>query len=186
MRPGVFLDRDGVLNRAVVREGRPYPPAAPAELEILPGVADACADLRAAGYVLIVITNQPDVARGTQRREVVEAIHDTLRAQVAVDEIRACYHDDADACACRKPAPGALLEAARAWDLDLSASYMVGDRWRDIEAGRRAGCRTILVDNDYAERQAAAPDRRVRSLAEAACWILQQPALMASHERDIR
>ena len=172
-RSAVFLDRDGVLNRAIVREGKPYPPASLAELEILPGAVEACAALREAGFLLIAVTNQPDVARGTQRREIVEAIHQVLRTHLPLDDIRVCYHDDVDHCPCRKPKPGLLLEAARDWDIDLSASFMVGDRWKDIEAGRRAGCKTVFVDYDYVEREPDNPDHRANSLIEAVDWILQ-------------
>src|SRR5580700_6019682 len=138
MNRAVFLDRDGVLNRAFLQGGVPSPPRGPDEVEILPGVAEACRLLRRAGYVLIVVTNQPDVARGRQRREVVDAINQVVRRAVDVDDVRVCFHDDVDACSCRKPAPGLLLEAGREWQIDLSSSFMVGDRWRDIEAGRRA------------------------------------------------
>jgi transaldolase len=174
MRRAVFLDRDGVLNRAIVRNGKPYPPSGPAELEVLPGVIDACIALRAAGFLLVVVTNQPDVARGTQRRELVEAINDALRAQVPLDDIRVCYHDEPDGCTCRKPRPGLLLQAARDGQIDLANSFLVGDRWRDIEAGHRAGCTTILINYGYTEAQQSAPDCYVRSLPEAADWILNQ------------
>ena len=168
------MDRDGVLNRAIVVQGRPHPPATLAEFEVLPGVVEACAELRRAGFLLIVVTNQPDVARGTQRREVVEAINDALLAVVPIDDIRVCYHDDQDQCVCRKPLPGLLVQAAREWQIDLSASYMVGDRWKDIESGRKAGCKTILIDCEYREPMLSAPDHQVRSLAEAPDWILSQ------------
>ncbi len=171
MRRAVFLDRDGVLNRAVVRNGKAYPPDGPEELEVLPGVAEACASLRRAGYLLIVITNQPDVARGTQRQEIVEAINAALRFQIPVDDFRVCYHDDPDGCTCRKPQPGLLVKAAREWQIDLSNSFMVGDRWKDIEAGRRAGCATVLIDSGYTEAEQSLPDHSVSSLAEAADWI---------------
>ena len=171
----VFLDRDGVINRATVRDGRPYPPEHIAELEILPGVPGALARLRAAGFRLIVVTNQPDVARGTQRREVIDAMHAHLMAVLPLDEIRVCPHDDADQCVCRKPRPGLLEDAAGEAGLCLADSVMVGDRWRDIEAGRLAGCRTVLVDYGYAEQAPAPPDLVVRSLAEAVDWILQLP-----------
>ncbi len=176
-RRAVFLDRDGVINRAPVREGRPYPPRSPAELEVLPGVAEALARLRAAGFWLVVVTNQPDVARGTQTVAGVEALHAVLRSRLCLDEFRVCYHDDPQGCGCRKPEPGLLVAAAREAGLDLSASYLVGDRWRDIEAGRRAGCRTAFIDCSYAERRPPAPDACVQSLAEAADWILSQTAL---------
>jgi D-glycero-D-manno-heptose 1,7-bisphosphate phosphatase len=169
----VFLDRDGVINAAIVRDGKPYPPARAGDLEILPGVAGALADLRRAGYVLVVVTNQPDVARGTQTRAELDAIHARLSAELPLDAIRACLHDDADRCACRKPAPGLLVDAARDLDLDLAASVMVGDRWRDIDAGRAAGCRTVFINHHYAERQPTSFDVELTSLAEAAAWILE-------------
>jgi D-glycero-D-manno-heptose 1,7-bisphosphate phosphatase len=174
MRRAIFLDRDGVLNRAIVVQGRPHPPATLAEFEVLPGVVEACAELRRAGFLLIVVTNQPDVARGIQRWEVVEAMNAALLADVPLDDIRVCYHDDQDQCVCRKPLPGLLVQAAREWQIDLSASYMVGDRWKDIETGRKAGCRTILIDCNYREPMLSAPDHHVRSLAEAPHWILSQ------------
>lgn len=172
-RRAVFLDRDGVINRAVVREGRPYPPASVEALELLPGVAEALTRLHDAGYRLVVVTNQPDIARGTQDRAVVDAMHARIAAVLPVDEFRVCAHDDADRCDCRKPKPGLLRSAAQAAGIDLGASFMVGDRWRDIEAGRAAGCRTIFIDYDYSERRPHAPDVTVRSLAEAADWILR-------------
>ncbi len=170
----VFLDRDGVLNRAIPSNGRVRPPASPQELEILPGVHEALRALKSHGYLLIVVTNQPDVARGNQTREMVEALNASLKACLPLDEIRVCYHDDADHCDCRKPRPGLLLQAAQEHAIDLATSYVVGDRWRDIEAGHRAGCKTILVDYHYAEEMPRPPDHTVRSLSEAARWILSQ------------
>ncbi len=169
----VFLDRDGVLNAAVVRDGLPYPPAAPEELEILPGVETALLRLRAAGFATIVVTNQPDVARKTRSREDVEAINARLSELLAIDEVFVCYHDDPDACSCRKPKPGLLVEAARRRGLDLARSYMVGDRWRDIDAGAAAGCTTILIDYGYGEKgPATPPDAVTGSLLQASEIIL--------------
>lgn len=168
----VFLDRDGVINQAVIRDGRPYPPASPDALLVLPGVAGALTRLHQAGFRLVVVTNQPDVARGTQSRESVEQMHRMLRDQLPIDEFRVCYHDDADNCHCRKPLPGMLLDAAADADIDLSASFMIGDRWRDIEAGRRAGCTTLFIDYAYDEAVLSRPDVTVSSLAQAADWIL--------------
>ena len=175
VRRAVFLDRDGVINRALVRDGKPYPPTSVDSLEVLPGVAAALQRLKAAGYLLVVVTNQPDVARGTQSRAAVEAIHARLASWLPIDEFRECYHDDGDACACRKPKPGLILDAAHAHGVDLRASVMVGDRWRDVEAGRQAGCLTVFVDYGYAERKPEEPDVVVGSLAEAAEWILSRP-----------
>lgn len=170
----VFLDRDGVINRATVRGGKPYPPATLAEFELLPGVADAVRTLRQAGFRIIVATNQPDVATGAQRREVVEAMHDRLRNALPIDDVRVCWHADADNCECRKPKPGLLVSAARDWGIDLTRSVMVGDRWRDVAAGRAAGCRTIFVDHGYAERRPERPDAVVGSLPEAVSLILAE------------
>jgi len=173
MHKAVFLDRDGVINRAVVRDGKPYPPASLADMEVLPGVEAATQALHAAGWKLVVVTNQPDVARGTTPRETVEAINQYLAQSLPIDDFRTCYHDSADDCDCRKPRPGALLSAAKEYDIDLGASYMVGDRWRDVEAGERAGCKTIFIDYGYAEKQPETVNHRVHSLAEAARIILE-------------
>ena len=173
-RRAVFLDRDGVLNRASVRDGRPYPPATLEEFEILPGVPEALKRLHDAGFLLIGATNQPDVTRGRQVPEVVEAMHEQLLRQLPITAIFVCYDDDDD-CPRRKPNPGLLIEAARTHAIDLEASFMVGDRWRDVEAGRRAGCKTIFIDLGYAERQPEpAPDHVATDLAGAADWILSQ------------
>jgi D-glycero-D-manno-heptose 1,7-bisphosphate phosphatase len=170
----VFLDRDGVINRATVRDGKPYSPGAVSEVEILPDVPDALRELKSHGYKLIVVTNQPDVGRGLQSREVLDAIHRDLMAKLPLDDLLVCCHTDADLCECRKPLPGMLQEAARKHGIDLSNSFMVGDRWRDIEAGYNAGCRTILIDYGYSERPPEhAPDLIVKSLREAADWIIR-------------
>lgn len=171
-RPAVFLDRDGVLNRAVLRNGRPHPPGSIDELEIPDGTLQALDRLRAAGFELIVVTNQPDVARGTQSRSVVEAINAELGKRLHLHDFRVCYHDDYSHCECRKPAAGLLLTAAHDRHLDLARSFMVGDRWRDVAAGRRAGCRTVLIDYHYDESMSIEPDMRVPDLANAVSWIL--------------
>ena len=172
MKRAVFLDRDGVINRAVVRDGKPYPPDSLKDLEILPGVAVALARLRAARFVNVVVTNQPDVATGKQRREEVEAMHAFLSSTLAVDAVKVCYHVDGDACTCRKPKPGMLLEAARDLDLDLAASFMVGDRWRDVAAGQAAGCQAFFIDAGYSEKRPGKPYVAVKSLPEAVDHIL--------------
>jgi D-glycero-D-manno-heptose 1,7-bisphosphate phosphatase len=170
----VFLDRDGVLNRAIVRDGRPYPPQTLEGFEILPGVAEAVRRLHDAGFLLIGATNQPDVARGTQRREVVETMNARLQSEMPLVDILVCYEDGED-CPRRKPNPGLLLEAAETHRIDLPASFMVGDRWRDVEAGRRAGCRTVFLDRGYAERRPDPPaDHTAADLTAAADWILSQ------------
>ena len=171
-RRAVFLDRDGVLNEAVVREGRPFPPRSPEEVVVFPGVAAACQGLRERGYVLVVVTNQPDVARGLQSASGVAAINALLRQSVNVDAVYVCHHDDDDGCLCRKPKPGMLLAAGRDLNLDLNQSFMVGDRWSDISAGQGAGCRTVYIDYGYQEQGALAPDHVVSNPVEALEWIL--------------
>jgi D-glycero-D-manno-heptose 1,7-bisphosphate phosphatase len=170
----VFLDRDGVVNRAIVRDGKPYPPSSVRELEIVDDAPQALCRLRDAGLMLIVVTNQPDVARGTQKRATVEAIHERLASELPVDDILACYHDDEARCSCRKPNPGSLLEAAARHGIELKKSFMVGDRWRDIEAGQRAGCTALFIDYNYSERKPEPPYLTVRSLTEAADLIIQR------------
>jgi D-sedoheptulose 7-phosphate isomerase len=169
----VFLDRDGVLNRALVRDGKPLPPPGLHELEILSDAAPAVADLKSHGFPIYVVTNQPDVARGALTRAEVERMNQKLASLIPVDDIFVCYHDDADHCACRKPKPGLIYEAQRKYNIDLARSFVVGDRWRDIDAGHAAGCKTILIDYGYRERKPAQPaEARVRSLREAAEWII--------------
>lgn len=178
-RPAVFLDRDGTLNRPVIRDGRPFPPRTAAEFALFDGVAAACRELRAAGYVLVVATNQPDVGRGTLARAAVEAMHAKLRALIPeLDRIEVCYapgqgRPDPDDRR-RKPEPGMLLDAARDLGLDLARSWMVGDRWRDVDCGHRAGVRTVFLDFGYAEALRAAPDYTAPSFAAAARIILAE------------
>lgn len=170
----VFLDRDGVINAAVVRDGRPYPPYSVGETRILDDVPQALALLRAAGFRIAVITNQPDVARGTQSRDKVEAINAFLRLQLPLDHFEVCYHDEADSCDCRKPKPGLIFRSALALNVDVTKGFVVGDRWRDIEAGRSAGCRTVWIDRDYNEKSPIDYDHRAISLLAAVKWIIQQ------------
>jgi D-glycero-D-manno-heptose 1,7-bisphosphate phosphatase len=173
VRKAVFLDRDGVINRGIVDEGRPFAPASLAEFEILPGVPEALEKLRAAGYLLVVCTNQPDVRRGEMKRADVEAIHARMRSELALDDIRVCFHDDRDNCACRKPKPGLIIAAAVDWEVQLTRSFMVGDRWRDIDAGKAAGCMPILV-NRFPEPVHIEPLVEFADLAAAAEWILSR------------
>ncbi len=163
-----------MLNEAFTSDGVPTPPGSLAEFRILPGVAEACADLRRAGFILVVVTNQPDIARGRQIRAEVDRMHERLRSLVPLDEVCVCPHDDCDACACRKPRPGMLLDAAERLDLDLARSASVGDRWRDIEAARRAGVTAVYVERPYDEPAPVGAHVAVANLPEAAAWIQRQ------------
>jgi D-glycero-D-manno-heptose 1,7-bisphosphate phosphatase len=171
VRRAVFLDRDGVLNRSLVRGGLPYAPTTLQEFELLPDAPAFVRGLKEAGFLTIVFTNQPDVAVGRQSQGTVEAMHGILREAMPLDDIRICFHNDEAGCDCRKPKPGMLLAAARDHDIDCRSSYVVGDRWRDIAAGKAVGCTTIFIDYGYQEARPASPDAIVASLAEAAAFI---------------
>lgn len=170
----VFLDRDGVLNDALVRNGKPFSPLSVAQVVIPPDVPDATARLRSNGFRLVMVTNQPNIARGTQSRESVDEINKYLQQRLGIDAIEVCDHDDADNCDCRKPKPGMLTRAAKRDDIALAESFMIGDRWRDIEAGHRAGCRTILIGDGYGERVYSPADAAFANLSDATTWILAQ------------
>lgn len=169
----VFLDRDGVLNASLVRDGKPYAPRSLAEFELLPGVPGALARLRQAGFLNVVVTNQPDVATGKAEREDIDAIHRHLLKELPIDAIKVCFHTDGEGCDCRKPKPGMLLEAARELGIDLGASFLVGDRWRDVAAAQAAGCRALFIDYKYQEKQPDRPYIAVKSLPEAAGYIVR-------------
>jgi D-sedoheptulose 7-phosphate isomerase len=162
----VFLDRDGTLT-----EDR-FPPKSVEELRIVPGAAALLANLKEAGYRLIVVTNQPDVGRGLVKRSLVEAVNERLLAELPIDRIYVCYHSDEDGCGCRKPKPGMLALAAEAFNIDLGSSYMVGDYWRDVIAGKAAGCKTVFIESSN-ETPETTPDATVLSLREAVGWILR-------------
>ena len=169
----VFLDRDGVINRITVAQGVPHPPQTLKEFSFLPRVVTACRSLHDAGLKLAVVTNQPDVARGAQSRRRVAAMNARVASRLPVQGVLTCYHDDDDACSCRKPRPGMLLKAAARWRLDLKRSFMVGDRWSDIAAGRAAGCRSILIKKSYSQAERCRPDWVAGDLAEAVKIILR-------------
>lgn len=172
IKRAIFLDRDGVLNLPIIKAGKPYPPQTLEELIIVDDALTALSKLKAAGFILIVVTNQPDVARGKTAKSTVANIHQAIMEKLPVDAIRVCYHDDADQCECRKPLPGLLLEAAATFNIDLNKSFMIGDRWRDIEAGQRAGCKTIWLNYNYAEQQPSKPaDFITKTLTDAVNWI---------------
>ncbi len=172
----VFLDRDGVLNRALLEKGHAHPPATLDEVEILPGVPEALQALKARGYWLIVVTNQPDVARGRQSRAMVEAINARLQERLPLDEVRVCYHDDADDCECRKPRPGMLLRASRQLDIDTTQSILVGDRKADIDAGRAAGvsrCYLVRSGKPLCDGDAAEADGVFADLAHCVAAVVR-------------
>ena len=172
-RAAVFLDRDGVLVVPEIRDGRTYAPTTIETFQLYSSAARNLCRLKEAGYLLVVVTNQPDVARGIIAPSVLEAMHRKLALELPVDMIRTCVHDGKDGCLCRKPRPGMLLAAAKLLHIDLEASFMIGDRASDIEAGCMAGCRTVFIDLDYAEPKPTRCTSRVRSLTGAVDVVLE-------------
>ena len=172
----VFLDRDGVINRPLIRAGKSYPPTSLDEFELMPGVPEACQTLKELGFLLVVATNQPDVGRGTLAREAVETIHKWLLKQLPIDRVMTCFHGGAehgDPCDCRKPRPGMLFRAAEALKINLAKSFMIGDRWRDVDCGFNGGCKTIFIDWGYEEKLKRDPDFNAHDLLDAAKLIEQ-------------
>lgn len=166
----VFLDSDGVLNTAVIINGKPVAPTSVNDLEIPAEVRPALERLKAAGYILICVTNKPDIERGRMTQADVDAIYVKMRRELPLDDVLICYKEGSPNY---KPNPGMLLEGQRKYDLDLSQSYMVGDRWKDVGAGKNAGCETIWINRGYQEKQPDPPaDYTALSLTEAAQWIL--------------
>lgn len=172
MRRAVFLDRDGVINRSEVRDGKPYAPRRLQDFRLLPGTVRAIHDLKQAGLPVIVVTNQPDIGNGLVDAAIVEAMHDRLRRVSPVDDILVCPHRQDAGCQCRKPRAGMLIKAAAKWQIDLKKSFMVGDRWGDIVAGQRAGCYNIFINRHYKEVQQTKPDSYAGSLPAAARLII--------------
>jgi D-glycero-D-manno-heptose 1,7-bisphosphate phosphatase len=181
-RRAVFLDRDGVLNRAVVRNGKPHAPSNPNDFQLYDDVIDGCARLKAASLFLVVITNQPDVGRGLQARTAVEAMHSKLQSALpSLDRIEVCYHGGegfGQPCDCRKPRPGLILRAAADLNIDLRESCVIGDRWRDVDCARAAGCRAIFIDRGYKEKLREMPDYMVTSFSDAVSVVLRGAAVL--------
>lgn len=173
-RPAVFLDRDGVLVATEVRAGKPIAALTLDGFAVLPEAPAAVTALKAAGFMTVVVTNQPEVARGNVDSATMDAMHARLRAAMPIDAVYVCPHDSGEGCGCRKPAPGMLTQAAADLDLDLAASYMVGDRWRDVGAGQAAGCTTVLIECGYDEPERLEPDLTAHDVADAAAQILDR------------
>jgi len=173
MRQAVFLDRDGVINKAFFIDGTPVPPKDLSEVEVLAGVKEAIELLIKYNFEIVVVTNQPDVARGVTSRDSVEAINAFLGKELGIQHFSICIHEDSNGCDCRKPKPGLILSAAKEFDIDLTKSFMVGDRWRDVSAGQAAGCKCFFIDYGYEEKSPVLPFTKVSSLMEATLLILE-------------
>jgi D-glycero-D-manno-heptose 1,7-bisphosphate phosphatase len=170
MARAVFLDRDGVINSVIMRDGKPGSPRSLSEFQIDPGARTPLQRLRNAGFRLFVITNQPDIARGLLSPQTLERMHQQVITQLPIEAVAVCPHDDRDACRCRKPRPGMLERLAASEHLDLVGSFVIGDSWRDVGAARAAGCTAIILARNYNRGDDA--DYRVGNLAEATQLIL--------------
>ena len=158
MKKAVFLDRDGVINKAFIKNGLPESPNSLSELEILPRVKESILRLKKLNFICLVVTNQPDVQRGKIKKNTIIKMNNFLKKKIELDDIFVCYHDDQDNCNCRKPKPGLLLQARKKWNVDFKKSFIVGDRWRDIQAGKKVGCITIFLDYKYKDIKPKNPD----------------------------
>lgn len=165
----VFLDRDGVVNKVILRDGKPYSPRKIEEFVFNDGVREAVYRLKEAGFKALVVSNQPDLARGEITQNTLDMMTEKLKSEIPIDDIYICPHDDHHQCSCRKPKPGMLIKAAKEWNIALAASFLIGDTWKDIEAGKAAGCKAILLDAPY--NQETGCDYRVQSLGEAVALI---------------
>ena len=172
MKSAVFLDRDGVVNLAYTRSGKPYPPKDLSQLVILPDVKESVKKLTKYGFVIVVVTNQPDISNGNSNFEIVNELHKEISSLTGIENFYVCPHIDSDNCKCRKPKPGLLLKAAEDLNLDVKKSYMVGDRWRDVGAGQSAGCKNFFIDYNYSEKRPVEPFVTVSSLLQATEIIL--------------
>ena len=168
MKKSVFLDRDGVINKVYIKDGLPQSPNSLDELKILPGVKESIIKLKKLNFICLMVTNQPDVSRKKIDKNSVIQMNNFLKNEIALDDIFVCYHDDSDNCDCRKPKPGLLLQAGKKWDVDFKKSFMIGDRWKDIQAGEKVGCKTIFLDYKYNEKKPKKPDFVSDSLLNAA------------------
>ena len=171
MKKAVFLDRDGVINEAFIKNGQPSSPNSLDELKILPGVKESILRLKKLNFICLVVTNQPDVSRRKIKKKTVIKMNNFLKKVIELDDIFVCYHDDKDNCNCRKPKPGLLLQAGKKWNLDFKKSFMIGDRWRDIQAGEKVGCKTIYLDYNYKDIKPKNPDFITHKLLNAVYLI---------------
>lgn len=171
LQPAVFLDRDGVVNQSIIRDHKPLSPKSLKDLVVIDGVKEAIALLHEHGFTTVVITNQPDVARGNLTSEMLAEMHRSIARQTGLQYFYICIHDDKDRCECRKPNAGLITKAAKDLNLDIANSFLIGDRWKDIEAGQRAGCQCFFIDNSYSEQRPTPPFHKVTSLLEAAVFI---------------
>jgi D-glycero-D-manno-heptose 1,7-bisphosphate phosphatase len=170
-KKAIFLDRDGVINKLIIRDGKAQAPYSLSEFALYEGVENALKIIKSAGYLAIIVTNQPDVARGWVTKESVELINNKILEILPIDDIKICFHTNIDLCDCRKPMPGMLIEAGKDWGIKMEESFMIGDRFGDISAGKKAGCKTILIGKGDSQGSFPSPDFRAELLIDAVKFI---------------
>lgn len=172
-KKALFIDRDGVINKSIIRNGKPYAPINFLEFEMLDGVEEAFYLLKKSEYMSIIVTNQPDIASGKQTLLSLNKLHNYLQEKYSIDLIRVCPHKEEDGCDCRKPKPGMIISASKKLNININFSYMIGDRWTDILCGQRAGCKeNFYIDNNYSEKKPDKPFTHVPSLLHCVRKIL--------------
>jgi D-glycero-D-manno-heptose 1,7-bisphosphate phosphatase len=149
MKQGIFIERDGILNRVRVERQHQVSPLTLEEFHVDKAMAPLLTKLKASGLVLIATTNQPGLSRGYQSRRELDRMHEMLRRELPLDDIMVCPHDEIDRCPCRKPKPGLLTEAGFKWHLDLDRSFVISDKWQDAEVARQAGCTSLLLKSPW-------------------------------------
>jgi D-glycero-D-manno-heptose 1,7-bisphosphate phosphatase len=149
MMPGIFIERDAILNRVRVERQHQVSPLTLEEFHVNVAMAPLLGKLKAEGFLLIATTNQPGLSRGYQSRRELDRMHDLLCRSLPLDDILVCPHDEMDRCPCRKPKPGLLVEAAFKWQLGLDRSFVISDKWQDAEAARIAGCTSLLLQSPW-------------------------------------
>lgn len=154
----IFLDRDGVINNNIIESGKPYPPLKLGSVHVIKGMKELIKKWQDEKYLVIVITNQPDVAAHLVTKNKVDKINKFLKNELNFDDIFVCYHGEKDNCNCRKPKIGLFLQAQEKYNIDMKKSWMIGDRWKDIEAGKKAGCKTIYLNYGYDEQRPTEQD----------------------------
>jgi D-glycero-D-manno-heptose 1,7-bisphosphate phosphatase len=167
MKRAVFLDRDGVITVPTSVDGKGFAPRSISEFRFYEGTAESLERIHALGFLALVVSNQPDVANGLLSRSTLDLMNQRIINELAIDEVINCPHNTLEDCLCRKPKPGMLLSAAEKWDLELSESWMIGDRDSDVAAGFSAGCRTIFINRDWRDETGEFADCRTDSLKGA-------------------
>ena len=166
-RKAIFLDRDGTLNKAYIENGLPISPSSLNKFKIIKGVKKSINRLKKLNFLCILITNQPDVFRGKISKKTVVKMNSYIKKKIKLEDMFVCYHDNEHNCSCRKPKPGLLVKASKKWKIDLKKSFMIGDRWKDILAGKKVGCKTIFINNNYKNDKKVKADFTFKSLLKA-------------------